>query len=76
MHQKPVPDPLFYFGKQPKNSHCMQEILLKTRYFERGLSKTLKKQTLLFLSNAALFNGQSYQKQKEPETTDQPLFRL
>ena len=26
-----------------KASHCMQEILLKIRYFERGLSKSLEK---------------------------------
>ena len=35
---KPSPRPLFYFG-----CHCMQEILLKIRYFERALSKTFKK---------------------------------
>ena len=51
----------------------MQEILLKIRYFERGLSKTL---TLFFLSKPVPFNGQSYQKQKGPGTTDKLLFRL
>ena len=51
----------------------MQEVLLKIRYFERGLSKTLKK---LFLLNPVPFNGQSYQKQKGPGTSDQSLFRL
>ena len=50
------PKHLFYFGKQPKKSHCMQEILLKIRYFERGLSKTFKKVTLFFLSNPVPFN--------------------
>ena len=54
----------------------MREILLKTRYFERGLSKNLKKLTLFFLSNPVPFNGQSYQKQKGPGTSDQLLFRL
>ena len=39
----------------------MQEIILKVRYFDRGLSKSLKKVT---------------QKQKGPETSDQWLFRL
>ena len=43
----------------------MQEVLLKIRYFERGLSKTLKK---LFLLNPVPFNGQNYQKQKGPGT--------
>ena len=32
----------------------MQEILLKLRHFERGLSKTLKKVTLFFLSMQSL----------------------
>ena len=54
----------------------MQEILLKVRYFERGLSKSLKKVTLSFLSNPVPFSGQNYQKQKGPGTSDQSLFRL
>ena len=54
----------------------MQEILLKVRYFERALSKPLKKSTLFFLPNPVPFNGQSYQKQKGPGTSDQSLFRL
>ena len=49
----------------------MQEILLKIRYFERGLSKHLDKiLTLFFLLNPAPFNGQSYQKQKQPGISD------
>ena len=38
--------------------------------------KALKKLTLFFLSNPVPFNGQSYQKQKGPETSDQSFFRL
>ena len=38
--------------------------------------EALKKLTLFFLSNPVLFNGQSYQKQKGPGTSDQSLFRL
>ena len=53
----------------------MQEILLKIRYFERGLSKSLKL-ILFFLLNPVPFNGQSYQKQKGLGTSDQSLFRL
>ena len=49
----------------------MQEILLKVRYFEKGLSKSLKKLTLFFLLNPAPFNGQSYQKQKGSGTSAQ-----
>ena len=54
----------------------MQEILLKIRYFERGLSKSVKKVYFIFLSNLVPFNGQSYLKQKGPGTSDQSLFRL
>ena len=54
----------------------MQEILLKIRYFKRGLSKTLKKSPLFFLPKSVPFNEQSYQKQKGPGTNAQSLFRL
>ena len=54
----------------------MQEILLKIRYFERGLSKSLKKVNFIFLSNPVPFNEQSYQKQKGSGTSDRSLFRL
>ena len=43
---------------------------------KEGYQKALKKLTLFFLSNPVPFNGQSYQKQKEPGTSDQSLFRL
>ena len=52
----------------------MQEILSKVKYFERGLSKSLKKLTLVFVSNPVPFNGQIYQKQKVSGTSDQSLF--
>ena len=54
----------------------MQEIILEIRYFERGLSESLKKVTLFYLSNPVSFNGQNYQKQKGPGNSDQLLFRL
>ena len=54
----------------------MQEILLTVRYFERGLSKSLKNVTLLFLLNPVPFNGQNCKKQEEPGTGDQSYFRL
>ena len=53
----------------------MQEILLKIRYFDRGLSKSLKKLSLFFISNPVPFNGQSYEKQKGSVTSYQSLFR-
>ena len=54
----------------------MQELLFKIRYFETGLSKSLKKLTLFFLSNPVPFKRQSYQKQKMFGTSDQLFFRL
>ena len=53
----------------------MQEIILKVRYFERGLSKSLKKGKFFF-SNPVPFNIQNYQKQKGPGTSDQSLLIL
>ena len=38
--------------------------------------KALKKLALFFLSTPVPFNGQSYQKQKGPVTSEQSLFRL
>ena len=54
----------------------MQEIILRVRYFERGLSKSLKKATFFFHSNPVPFNRQIYRKQKGSGTTDQSLFGL
>ena len=53
----------------------MQDILFKKVIFQRGLSKSLKKLTLFFLSDPVPFNGQKYQKQKGPGTSHQFLFR-
>ena len=47
----------------------MQEIILKVRYFERGLSKSLKKGNFIFFSNPVPFNRQNYQKQKTIDET-------
>ena len=43
--EKASPRPHFNFGIIYQNSHCMQEILLKIRYFERGLRHVHKYQT-------------------------------
>ena len=67
MQQKLVPDLFIIF-------HCMHKIILKVRYFERGLSKSLK--TSFFLLNPVSFNRQNCQRQKGPGTSDQLLFRL
>ena len=40
----------------------MQEIIIKIKYFERGLSRCLNKVELFFVLNSVPFNGQGYQK--------------
>ena len=42
---------------------------------KEGYQKALKKLTSLFLQNPVPFNGQVYEKQKGPETSDQSIFR-
>ena len=51
----------------------MQEFLLKIRYFKENYQKTLKNN---FFLNPVPFNGQDYEKQQWPGTSDQQLFRL
>ena len=53
----------------------MQEIILKVRYFERGLSKSLKKGNFISFKPSP-YSRQNYQKQKGTGTSDQLLFRL
>ena len=66
---KASPRPFFILVNN-QSSYCMQEVLLQIKYFERGLSKTLKKLTLFFLLNPVPLNGQKYQKQKGPGTVN------
>ena len=47
VYQMLVPDP-FLFWQRTQNSYCMQEIIFKMRYFERGLTKTFKKINFIF----------------------------
>ena len=53
----------------------MQKVLLKLRYFKRGLSKPFTL-TLFLLLDTVRFNEQSYQNQKWPGTSDQSVLRL
>ena len=43
---------------------------------KKDYQKALKKLTVFFLLNSVPFNGQRYQKQKEPGTSEQYLFEL
>ena len=50
VHQKLVPDPLFILVNMPKQPLKLdnQEIILKTRFFEKRLSKSCKKVNFIF----------------------------
>ena len=77
MHQKLVSDPLLILVNIPKQPlHTRNFFKSKKKYFERGLSKTLKKVNIFFLPKPVPFNGQSYQRQMGPGTSAQSLFRL
>ena len=54
----------------------MQETILKVRYFERGLSKSLKKGNFNFSAKPSPFQWENYKKQKGPGTSNQPPLRL
>ena len=53
----------------------MQEILLK-HILKNNYQKAFKKLILFFRLNPVPFNGQDYEKQKGPRTSDQSHFRL
>ena len=54
----------------------MLEIILKIRYFEKGLPKRFAKVNFIFPFEPSPFNGQDYIKQKGARTRDESLFRL
>ena len=67
---------LFNSGKWLKAAIACKKVFQKMQYFERELSKGLKKVNFIFLSNPISFNGQDYKKLNGHETSDQSLFRL
>ena len=54
----------------------MQEILLKIKYFEKELSKSLRKVNFIFSFEPSPFQWTKLSKTKGPRTSDQLLFRL
>ena len=48
MHQKLAPDPFLILLNNPKRPMHTQENFLKIGYFERALSKSLKKVNFIF----------------------------
>ena len=50
--------------------------IFETKYFEKGLSKSLNKVNFIISFKYIPFNGQKYQKQTGPETNDESRFTL
>ena len=72
MHQKLVSDPsLIWYPNKPSYARNS----FKNKILKEDYQKALKF-ILFFLSNQVPFNGQSYQKQKSPGTSEQSLFSL
>ena len=63
---KAIPRPLFIFVNNPKQRNYARNYFKNQKW---DCQNPLKKLTLFFLLNPALFNGQSYQKQG-PRTSD------
>ena len=76
MHQKLVPEPFLILVNKPNQPLHARNSFKNKDILKEDYQKALKTLTLFFLSNPVFFNGQSYQKQKEPGTSDQSLFRL
>ena len=74
MHQKQAPDAFLVLLNNPKQPLHSRNYF-KMRYFEKGLSKSLKKVNFIFPFEPSPFNGQSYQKQKETGTSAQSFSR-
>ena len=70
---KASPRPLFINLVNKPKQPLHAKIILKVKYFERGLSKSPKKGNFTF---SAKPSKQNYQEQERPGTSDQLLFRL
>ena len=74
MHHKLLPESFLILVNNLKQPLHTRNVL-KIRYLDRRLLKSLKKVNFFFLSNPVSFNGQDL-KQKGPGTSDQSLFKL
>ena len=75
MHQKLVPDPFFILVNNSKKPlYAINSF--KTDILKEDYQIPLKTLTLYFLLNPVSFDGQIYQKQKRPRTSNLSLFRL
>ena len=68
MQQKLVQDPFLILVNNPKQSMHIRKCYKIKIYCKKDYQKAFKKLTLFFLTNTIPFNGQNYQKEKEPGT--------
>ena len=71
-----LPDPFLILVNNPTQPLHARNYFKKSDILKEDYQKASKKLTLFFLLNPIPFNGQSYQKQKGPGTSDQLVFRL
>ena len=76
LNQMLVPDQLLILVNNLRQPLHVRNSFRTKIFLKRIIKMPYKKITLLFLSNPFPFNGQDYQKQKGPGTSDQLLFRL
>ena len=76
MDQKPVRDLFLIFVKNP-NNHSTQEIILKIRHFEKGLSKNHKKvNSIFFFSTQSFLMDKGMKNKRGLELVNSHFFRL
>ena len=71
MCQKLVPDPYLILVNKPTQSLHARNYFKSRDILKEDYQKALKNLTLFFLLNPVSFNGKSYQKLKEPGTSNQ-----
>ena len=76
MQQKLVPDLIIILVNNPKQPLHAGNCFKKQDILKEDYQKALKKVTFFLLSSPVSFNRQNYQKQNDPGTSDQCLFRL
>ena len=74
VHQELLPDPFLIFVNNHKQP-LLARISFKDKIFWKSIIKKACK-SLFYLSNSVSFNGQDYENQNGPGTSDQLLFRL
>ena len=76
VHQELVPDLFSILVNNPKQPLHARDSFKNKMSWKRITKMPFKSWLYFFLSNPVLFNGQDFEKQKGPWTSDQLLLRL